>query len=99
MSRLEIDISSPCFRCPSGTAGPDTLRPLPRLKAPLLVHALPFHSSDPSLLQALYIDTDAELLRWVGTDPEYSAEALTALADAIVDTRGLLKAKRAVLLQ
>lgn len=51
------------------------------------------------MLQAFYIDTDAELVRWVGTHPEYSAEALAALANAIADYRGLLKAKRATLLE
>lgn len=49
--------------------------------------------------QAFYIDTDAELVRWVGTHPEYSPEAITALANSVADYRGLLKVKRAALLE
>ena len=50
-------------------------------------------------VQAFYIDTDTELVRWVSTHLEYSAEAVAALANSVADYRGLLKAKRAALLE
>ena len=37
-------------------------------------------------------------MRWVSMHPEYSADALAALANSVADYRGLLKAKRAALL-
>jgi hypothetical protein len=66
------------------------------------IHA---HGSEPSIdrgcatAQAFYIDTDAELVRWISMHPEYSSDALTALANTVADYRGLLKAKRAALLE
>jgi hypothetical protein len=54
---------------------------------------------DAGNAQAFYIDTDAELVRWVSTHPEYSPEAVAALAHSVADYRGLLKAKRAALLE
>ena len=50
-------------------------------------------------MQAFYIDADAELVRWVSTHSEYSAEAVAALANSVADYRGLLKAKRTALLE
>ena len=38
-------------------------------------------------------------MRWVSTHPEYSPEAVAALANSVADYRGLLKAKRAALLE
>ena len=62
----------------------------------------PYLPSQHALLQtvqAFYIDTDTELVRWVSTHLEYSAEAVAALANSVADYRGLLKAKRAALLE
>ena len=51
-----------------------------------------------SVAQAFYLPTDADLIRWAAMHPEYSPQAVAALAASVADLRGLLRAKRQALL-
>lgn len=48
--------------------------------------------------QAFYLPTDADLIQWAAAHPEYTPQAIAALAASVADFRGLLRAKRQALI-